>query len=211
MSAFDRLIDHPRQPLPDCILLAQPFDDFHVPFVCNRLRVATAGMPIMAMVTSSSPYHAEELKRNGAQGMVEKTTPQYVFTALEEMMEQSTRAQDGFCSCESAHLKLQERIRGITKLPPRVEELMLRIVSKHRTVAQAAAEMNITPTTGRKYTMPLRQVLGIDDTNDAITKWAEQHPALLQEEARGIKAWQTARSDGADGTIMAEETQGFGD
>lgn len=60
LSAFDRLIDHPRQPLPDCILLAQPFDDFHVPFVCNRLRVATAGMPIMAMVTSSSPYHAEE-------------------------------------------------------------------------------------------------------------------------------------------------------
>lgn len=194
MSAFDRIIDHPKEPLPDCILLAQPFDDFKVPFVCNRLRLATAGMPIMAMVTSESPYHAEELKRNGAQGIVEKTTPQYVFTALEEMMGQSTQAQAGFCPCETAHLKLQELSRGITKLPPRVEELMLKIVSKHCTLSQAAAEMNILPVTGRKYTRQLRLAFGINDTTAAIKAWSAQHLNLLREESQGIEAEQTSQA-----------------
>lgn len=185
MTAFDRLVDHPKEPLPDCILLAQPFDDFHVPFICNRLRLASAKVPILGMVTKISDYHTNELKFNGAQGVVEKTTPQHVLAILHKMMTHERQAQDGFCTCHEAHIELETRMHPIN-LPPRVEEFVLKMACERRTVTQVAQEMGITAPTGRKYTMLLRKALGVQSTEQAVQEWIRANTDLIEEERTGI-------------------------
>ncbi|MGO5287946.1 hypothetical protein [Pseudoscardovia suis] len=193
MSALDRLIDHPKEPLPDCILLAQPFDDFHVPFICNRLRLASAKTPILGMVMKMSEYHTCELKRNGAQGVVEKTTPQQVLAVLHKMLTHERQAQDGFRTCQEAHIDLETRMHP-TSLPPRVEEFILKMVCNHRTATQVAKEMGITATTGRKYTMLLRKAMGTQSTEQAIQEWINENTELVEEDHEGTKTEQPTQA-----------------